>query len=152
MAVRVPRTDAARLGVSVLLALAAVAPLWPRTDPGPVAPVATPAGCRLAPTELASGAPACPCEALPGRLRLLLGLPIPLATAGAGDLQALPGIGPVRAAAIVADRERRGAVDRVEELERVPGIGPATLGRLRGLVTAGPDPACLAGSDKVRPR
>ena len=144
MAVRVPRTDAARLGVTALLALAALAPLWPPADPGPVAAVATPAGCRLAPAELATAtaAPACPCEALPGRLRLLLGLPIPLATAGASDLQALPGIGPVRAAALVADRERRGAFARVEELERVPGIGPATLGRLRGLIAAGPDPAC----------
>ncbi len=142
MAVRVPRTDAARLGVTALLALAAVVPLWPPADPGPVVAVATPAGCRLAAAELATRAPACPCEALPGRLRLLLGLPIPLATAGASDLQALPGIGPVRAAAIVADRERRGAFARVEELERVPGIGPATLGRLRGLIAAGPDPAC----------
>ncbi len=142
MAVRVPRTDAARLGVTALLALAAVAPLWPRPDPGPVVVVATPAGCRLTPVELAAGAPACPCEALPGRLRLLLGLPIPLGTAGASDLQALPGIGPVRAAAIVADRERRGAFARLAELERVPGIGPVTLGRLRGLVATGPDPAC----------
>ena len=142
MAGRVPRTDAARLGGTALLALAAVAPLWPRADPGPVAVVATPAGCRLTPVLLATGAPACPCEALPGRLRLLLGLPIPLATAGASDLQALPGIGPVRAAAIVAERERRGAFAREEELERVPGIGPVTLGRLRGLVVTGPDPAC----------
>ena len=142
MAVRVPRTDAARLGVTALLALAAVAPLWPRADPGPIAAVATAAGCRLAPAELATTAPVSPCEALPGRLRLLLGLPIPLATAGASDLQALPGIGPVRAAAIVADREQRGAFSRVEKLERVPGIGPATLGRLRELVTTGPDPAC----------
>ena len=40
-------------------------------------------------------------------------------------LEALPGIGPKRAAAIVAERERRPFEDAAA-LERVPGIGPKT--------------------------
>lgn len=142
MAVRVPRTDGARLGVAASLALAAAAPLWPPDDPGRVAAVAFADGCRLVAAEGRGRAPPCPCEALPGRLRLLLALPIPLGTASAADLEALPGIGPVRAAAIAADRARRGPFARVEELERVRGIGPATLARLRPWVVTGPDPAC----------
>lgn len=46
------------------------------------------------------------------------------------ELQALPGVGPVMAARIVAARP----FNRVDDLLRVPGIGPATLARLRGSV------------------
>jgi competence protein ComEA len=52
-------------------------------------------------------------------------------TASAAELERLPGIGPVRAAAIVAWRERNGAFRRIEDLLAVEGIGPATLERLR---------------------
>ncbi len=52
--------------------------------------------------------------------------------ASAEELAQLPGIGPVRAEAIVADRRRRGPFRRIEDLERVPGIGSATVERLRG--------------------
>ena len=52
-------------------------------------------------------------------------------------LQLLPGIGPARAAAIVADRAR-GAYERLDELERVWGIGPKTVQGLRGLVRLRP--------------
>lgn len=51
--------------------------------------------------------------------------------AGAEELAALPGIGPVLAQAIVAERERSGPFRRAEDLLRVRGIGPATLARLR---------------------
>lgn len=46
------------------------------------------------------------------------------------DLHGLPGIGPVMAQRIVAHRP----YSRVDDLLRVPGIGPKTLERLRGLV------------------
>jgi len=58
--------------------------------------------------------------------------------ASAEELQALPGIGSVKAAAILRWREERGRFRRVEELLEVPGIGPATLERLRPLVGVGP--------------
>ena len=47
------------------------------------------------------------------------------------ELQTLPGIGPSKAAAIVANRPYAS----VDDLDRVPGIGPSTLNQLRNLVT-----------------
>jgi competence protein ComEA len=57
-----------------------------------------------------------------------------LNSAGAEELATLPGIGPSRAAEIVADRRRHGPFRRLEDLERIPGIGPRTVERLRDLV------------------
>jgi comEA protein len=61
--------------------------------------------------------------------------PINLNTASVSDLDALPGVGPARAQAIVRHREAHGPFLSVESLVRVPGIGPAALARLRPLVT-----------------
>ena len=57
-----------------------------------------------------------------------------LSTAAEGQLAQLPGIGPVKARAIVEDRQRHGPYPTVESLERVPGIGRATIDRIRQLV------------------
>lgn len=72
-----------------------------------------------------------------GATLLSLGLPIDLNRAGAQDLAALPGIGPARAAAIVRDREERGAYLRPADLTRVKGIGPGTVESLQGMVSVG---------------
>ena len=56
-------------------------------------------------------------------------------TAGEAELETLPGIGPVKAAAIVTYREQHGPFSSVEALDAVSGIGPATMTNLRGLVT-----------------
>ena len=61
-----------------------------------------------------------------------------LNTATAEQLETLPGIGEVKAAAILAVRAERGGFSSVEELESVRGIGPALLGKLRGQVKVGP--------------
>lgn len=50
------------------------------------------------------------------------------------ELDALPGIGPVLAARIVAWRSEHGRFSTVEELAEVSGIGPALLSGLRELV------------------
>ena len=50
------------------------------------------------------------------------------------QLEQLPGIGPVTAAAIVAWREQHGRFSRVEELQEVDGIGPKTYARIAPLV------------------
>lgn len=60
---------------------------------------------------------------------------INLNRATAAELEALPGIGPTRAAAIVEYRQRQGEFKTVEDLVKVRGIGPTTLQGLRDLVT-----------------
>jgi competence protein ComEA len=60
--------------------------------------------------------------------------PLDLNTATAEQLDALPGVGPVTAAAIVAWRAKNGAFSSVDQLGDVDGIGPARLDRLRALV------------------
>ena len=56
-------------------------------------------------------------------------------TASAKALENLPGIGPVKAQAIVDYRNQQGLFRRTDELMNVPGIGPATYQALRDLVT-----------------
>ncbi len=56
--------------------------------------------------------------------------------ASAEELETLPGVGPALAARIVTARQER-LFTSVEDLERVPGIGPATLQRLRPHLTVG---------------
>ena len=51
-------------------------------------------------------------------------------------LMSLPGIGEVRAHAIVRHREQNGDYASVDDLLGVPGIGPATLAAVRDLVEA----------------
>jgi competence protein ComEA len=51
------------------------------------------------------------------------------------ELDALPGVGPATAQKIVAYRQEHGAIASVDELDAVPGIGPARLEQLRDLVT-----------------
>jgi len=65
---------------------------------------------------------------------LVFGLPIDVNTASADALEAIPGIGPHTAASILADRDENGAFSAVEDLDRVRGIGPATVERLRPFV------------------
>ena len=59
-----------------------------------------------------------------------------LNTATAEDLDALPGVGPVTAAAIIAWRDANGPFSSVDQLGDVDGIGPARLDKLRDLVVA----------------
>lgn len=62
------------------------------------------------------------------------GEPVNLNTATVEQLDALPGVGPVTAAAIVAWRETHGKFAQVDQLCEVDGIGPARLEKLRALV------------------
>jgi len=59
---------------------------------------------------------------------------VPVNTADASALQALPGVGPVLAQRIVEYRERNGPFSLVEDLLDVPGIGEAKLAALREMV------------------
>lgn len=61
--------------------------------------------------------------------------PVDINRADREALQELPGVGPATADAIVTDRELNGPFVTVDDLDRVSGIGPAKIERLRGLVT-----------------
>lgn len=60
---------------------------------------------------------------------------IELNTSTAEQLQRLPGVGPVTAAAILEWREANGPFTAVSQLVEVHGIGPKTLAELEGLVS-----------------
>jgi competence protein ComEA len=66
------------------------------------------------------------------------GRPININTATTAELEALPRIGPVTAQDIVEYREANGPFETIEEIQNVPGIGPATFEGLRDLITVGP--------------
>jgi competence protein ComEA len=61
--------------------------------------------------------------------------PIDVNRATAAEFDGLPGVGPATSTAIVTERERNGPFLSVDDLERVPGIGPAKLASIRDLVT-----------------
>jgi competence protein ComEA len=58
-----------------------------------------------------------------------------LNTATPEELQLLPGVGEVRAGAIIAKRKQHGGFQTVDDLLEVKGIGQAMLKRLRPYVT-----------------
>ena len=63
--------------------------------------------------------------------------PVDVNAAGPGELERLPGVGPVTAAAIVAHRDAHGSFGSVDALVAVRGIGPATVEALRDHAVVG---------------
>lgn len=61
---------------------------------------------------------------------LLTGAPLDLNAAAARELAELPGVGAGTAAAIVAGRPYAS----VDDLDRIPGVGPKTVAKLRAYV------------------
>ena len=55
-------------------------------------------------------------------------------TASQGDLEKLPGIGPVTAEKIILYRKENGVFATIEALQEVPGIGPVTFEGLKTLI------------------
>ena len=58
-------------------------------------------------------------------------------TATVTELDALPGIGPTTAQAIVDYRIQNGPFQSVQDLQNVPGIGPATFANIEDYITIG---------------
>jgi competence protein ComEA len=121
-------------GARVADAVEAAGGLLPGADAGTVnlaAPLAD--GQQVAvgvPGSTGPAGPAGPAGGSPGA-----GGPVDLNTAGAAELEALPGVGPVLAQRILDHREQHGPFGSVEELEDVPGIGPAIYDGLADSVT-----------------
>jgi competence protein ComEA len=76
-------------------------------------------------------------------LTLLLAAPawafVDLNTATRSELESLKGIGPTKAQAIIEYRAKHGPFKCLEDLEKVKGIGKATLEKLRPQVTVTPN-------------
>jgi competence protein ComEA len=64
------------------------------------------------------------------------GSPIDVNSASQARLEDLPGIGPSKAAAIVAHRDDRGPFQSCDDLSQVTGIGPATVANLSSSCSA----------------
>jgi competence protein ComEA len=114
----VPLNLAAKLADGARVAVPRLGEPPPAVDPGAVTGGADPTGSA---TGSGTGTTA--------------GGPIDVNTASPDELEALPGIGPTLAAAIVDERERNGPFDNVDDLNRVPGIGEGRLAQIRDLVT-----------------
>jgi competence protein ComEA len=135
----VSRGAAGQAALWVACALALVS-LWP---PAPRAPL-----CALPTAGPEPGAVRCDGDTgqgLEGPARLLFGLRLDPNRAVPGSLETLPGIGPARAAAIVAERCRR-RFSALVELERVHGIGPRTRASLEPWLEVEPGAPARCGS------
>jgi competence protein ComEA len=87
-------------------------------------------GSSVSPGSAAAGPPTSPSRPAKGAPAAAINLN----SATVQQLDTLPGVGPVRAAAIVAWREAHGKFSSVDQLGEVDGIGPARLEKLRPLV------------------
>ncbi len=76
------------------------------------------------------GAPSAPAGSSGGATGL-----VNLNSAGESELEGLPGVGPVMAAAIITHREDTGGFTSVDQLTDVSGIGDARFAQLKDLVT-----------------
>ena len=93
--------------------------------------IATPAG---RPAALGSSVRSVSPETGPAAVSTAPSGPVDLNTATVEQLDALPGVGPVTAASIVAWRQANGKFTDIDQLGEVDGIGPARLEKLRPLV------------------
>ena len=87
-------------------------------------------GSSVSPGSAAPGTPSTTSQPTKGASTALINLN----TATVEQLDTLPGVGPVRAAAIVAWRNANGRFTSVDQLGEVDGIGPGRLEKLRPLV------------------
>lgn len=97
----------------------------PAPEASPLGPPAQPP-ITIAPTHTPAAEPA---PAPPAAKRINLN------TASLDELDLLPGVGKATAQAILDYRTKHGKFRTVSELDKVPGIGPSKLEKLRPLVT-----------------
>ncbi|RDI54261.1 competence protein ComEA [Nocardia mexicana] len=97
----------------------------PQPGPPRLGSVVVPGGQRPA---APGGSPGAPASSSPAAK-------VDLNTATEAELDALPGVGPTTALAILAWRTEHGRFTSIDQLAEVTGIGPSRLARLRNLVT-----------------
>lgn len=104
---------------------------------GPTAPAAPPGSPAQTPAPKPHPSTASGHErsAKPGKLTVPGQGTVRINSAGAAELQRLPGIGPSMAQRIIDYRLQKGAFKSVDELNEVKGIGPAKLAKLRPFVS-----------------
>lgn len=66
-------------------------------------------------------------------------------TASQAELEALKGIGPAKAKAIVEYRSQKGLFSSIDDLEKVSGIGAGTINQIRSELTVGDAPVTNDG-------
>ncbi len=122
-----PRAVAAVAGLALVAGVAGYL-LWPSSKPALDCPADQ---VHLGADGIARCGPGAP---LPAGAKLTLGAPLDLNQASADDLAELPGVGPQLAKAIVDERTRRGGFKSWDEVDAVPGVGPARLDTLKAAV------------------
>ncbi len=116
------------LALVVLGALALSLAAWWRWPPSEPALDCPPERVTLGPDGVARcGAGA----ALPAGQALTVGQPLDLNAVTEADLALLPGVGPELARAIVEARHQSGGFTTWEQVDAVPGVGPARLETLQ---------------------
>jgi len=73
---------------------------------------------------------------------------VDLNSATQAQLEAVKGIGPAKAKAIIEYRSKSGAFKTVDDLEKVTGFGKATVDKVRAEVTVG---AAAPKAEKAKP-
>ena len=122
-----PRAVAAVAGVALVAGLL-TAFWWPSSKAALDCPTDQ---VHLGPDGVARCGPGIPLSAAQ---RLTIGARLDVNQASAEDLALLPGVGPQLAKAIVDERQRRGGFKSLDELDAVPGVGPARLQTLKAAV------------------
>jgi comEA protein len=84
----------------------------------------------VAPAEPITGADASAARVEAEAPRASVARKVNVNTASAAELDLLPGIGAAYAGRIIADRETNGPFRTLDDLDRVPGIGPKTIAKL----------------------
>jgi competence ComEA-like helix-hairpin-helix protein len=117
-------------------ATAAPAGAPPARPPGPPPPSAFRAPLpAAAPSAPSAGSAPAGIASTPAEVGALLGS---LNAAGLEQLMTVPGIGPKKAAAIIAWRAEHGPFTSIDGIADVPGIGPSTIAALKAHLSASP--------------